>query len=350
MGHHIPVTAYAAGSRETAGNNFSENRQIRVNAVVALGSSRTDAETGNHFVTDQQCAVPVRQPFTAFHELLRHRPGAALRTDRFDEDRRRAAGVLIPLQMLFQILQIVREELVRVAEYKTRYSLRHHALRSRNPDPICHLVRPPVVRTAHLQNIFLSGSQPCNPGRTHTGLRTGSQHPEHLHARHHFGNLLRQLIFIFVEQSGGRPAGIQQINDLLPDHRVIASQNRRAAGLEQIIILVPVQVIHLRPLRLRNDDRERIVESQIVLHTSRDHRLCLGDHGLRLPALLIEIMLFVVLQRIFPNRIHRLPNQLVQLLRHRFRIEILIDAVTVVCHILPSCYLLVFHIVSGRSH
>ena len=83
-----------------------------------------------------------------------------------------------------------------------------------------------------------------------------------------------------MEKTCGRSAGIQQINDLLPDCRRVAAKNRRAACLQQIVILIAVDIRQLIAGCTRDHDRERVIESEVVLHATRNYLLCFLDHRL----------------------------------------------------------------------
>ena len=197
-----------------------------------------------------------------------------------------------------------------------------------------------MVGPAHLQNILVAGFEARNPGAHHAGLGAGPQHAEHLNRREAVGNLLRQLVLPLGEKARRRPAGVQEVDDRIPHHRVIRTQNRGPAGLQEVVIPVPVGVVELGPLGLVNHNREGIVEGQIVLHPARNDLLCLRDHRLGLLALLLKIIVHIILHRVGPHPVNGLLDQLVQLPRHLVRIEIIIpvNRVSVVCHVFFLSY------------
>ena len=276
--HTVVMAADSACSRISSRNNLSENCKIRIHVKIALRASRPDAESGHHFVKNQKRPVFMRQIFRAFDKTFGYRPGPALRPHRLDIDGCRASGQTVSLEFPLQIFQVIREELVCMPEYEPGYSLGHKSFRARHTDAVCQLVRPAVVSPAHLQDILFPGLQSGDPGRAHACLGAGSQHTELLYRRNHLRDLLRQFIFIFMEQTRGRTAGIQKIDDPFPHFRRIAAQDRGAARLQQVIIPVPVDIVELRSLRFIDHDGERVVERQIVLHPSGDHLFGFLDH------------------------------------------------------------------------
>ena len=82
-------------------------------------------------------------------------------------------------------------------------------------------------------------------------------------------NLFGDEQFRLVEQAGDRTAGFQQADDRFPHHRVVAAQNGRAAGLQEVDVLVSVFVVKVGTLRLFEADRERLVERQVMLDAAR---------------------------------------------------------------------------------
>ena len=213
-----------------------------------------------------------------------------------------------------------------------------HALCPGNPDPVGELIRPSVIAAAHLEDIGMTGLQPRDPRRAHAGLRSGSEEADHVHGGIKVADLLRQLVLIFMEQPGGRPAGIEQIDDRLAHLRRIAAEHGRSAGLKQIVIFVSVHVRHPVAGRALDRDRERIVEGEIVLHSAGDHFLRLIRHLLRCLAAGVEEGLLVLLQRLRTDRVDRLADQRVQLSCDRLRVRIMIgiNCVAIVCHLQPS--------------
>ena len=221
-------------------------------------------------------------------------------------------------------------------ENKIGHALGHDALGARDSHSVGQLIRPAVVSAAHFQNIFLPCFQPGDPGGAHGGLCSRPQHPEHLHRGHQIGDLFRQLILILVEQSRGRAAGIQQIDHLFPHFRHIAAQDGGTSGLKQIVIPIAVNIPQFCPFRLCDDDGEGVIEGQVVLHPAGDHLLCLGDHLLGLGTFCVKIVLDVVRQFVPPDRPDGLGNQLIQLRRHLFRVQIFVDCETAVSHLAAS--------------
>ena len=278
------------------------------------------------------------ESLAASYECLGHRAGAALRSDRFDEYGSSAAVQLVSSELAFEILEISREELISVSEYIVWNASRLDALGSRDPDAVCQLIGPSVICTAHLEDVLVPCLKARDPCRHHAGLSTRSEHPELIYARHALADLLSQLELVFVEESRRRTAVLQKVDYCISYYRVVAADHDRSACLKQIIVFIAVYIIEFCPLGLPDCQWERIVEREIVLHSSRDVLLGLGRHGLGTRALCLEIVLNIVLKRIFLNTIHRAVSQLIKLLYHRFSIHIFIDRKSIVCHFLSPVF------------
>ncbi|CAH0326801.1 hypothetical protein SRABI106_04782 [Rahnella aquatilis] len=53
--HHVAASAKCA-HRHAAADDFTQTGQVRHHIVILLSTAQCDAETGHHFVDDQQCA------------------------------------------------------------------------------------------------------------------------------------------------------------------------------------------------------------------------------------------------------------------------------------------------------
>ena len=170
-----------------------------------------------------------------------------------------------------------------------------------------------MISAAHLDDVLMAGSQTGHTHSAHAGLCTGTQHTEHLYGRNTVGDLLGQLVLIFMEQTGGRTAIVQQFLNLLLHYIVVRAQDGGTAGLQEVVILVAVNIVELSTLGLGHYDGERIVKRQVVLHTAGNDLFRLGDHRLRLRALLVEVFFFILLQCSRADGINRLFDERVQL-------------------------------------
>ena len=238
------------------------------------------------------------------------------------------------LELPLQIFEIIREILIRVTEDKARNTVGEHPFGPGDTDSICQLVGPAVIASAHLQDVDMPGLQPRDTLSDHAGLRSGTEEPDLVDRREEVAHLLRKLVLIFMEKTGGRPAGIQKVYDLVPDFRRIGAEDSRAACLKQVKILVAVDIDHFISKRTLDCDRERIVKCKIVFDAARNNFLCLVRQFFGLLTLLSEV-LFLIFPEIFRfDGINRLPDQRIQLSCDRCRIQIIvrINCITVVCH------------------
>src|SRR5208282_3580848 len=76
-----------------------------------------------------------------------------------------------------------------------------------------------------------------------------------------------------MQQAGDGSAGVEQRMDLLPDGSVIGREQRRSSGLEEVDITVAVDIGQIGAVSTRDCQRERIVESEIVLHAAGNNFL-----------------------------------------------------------------------------
>ena len=200
MLHAVPVAAYSACSRISAGYDLAEYREVRIDAEVALSSGKADTETCYYLVKDDERSVLVSQLHRALDELLRHRPRAALRSDRLDINRRRAACQLVSSELPFKVIKISREEFICVFESVGRHASRLHPLSSRYPYSVAQHVGPSVIGSAHLEYVLVSRPEPGDSCCHHVSFRARSQHAEHLYRRYQIGDLLSELVFVLVEE------------------------------------------------------------------------------------------------------------------------------------------------------
>ena len=335
------MAAYSACAGITAGDDFAENGQVRINSEVALSSCGADPETGNDFVEDQQRAILMSQLLAALDEFFADRPGAALGANGLHVDSSCAAGELVLFELALQILQVSREELVGVAESIARNAPGLKSLCAGDPDAVSQDIRPSVIGAAHLQDVLMTGLEPCHTGRAHAGLGAGTQHPEHLNGRHQIGDLLCQLVLELVEKPCGRTAGVQKVDDLLTDDLRVAAKHSGTACLQQIVVLIAVDVVKLRPLSLSDDYGEGIVESQIVLHSPGNDALRLRDHLFGTRALLIKVLNLISDESLRSHAVDGHVLQPVQLGADLRRVWIFIDRKTIVCHNFTSGFLLI---------
>jgi predicted methyltransferase len=153
---------------------------------------------------------------------------------------------------------------------------------------------------------FLSGCDPGNAERGHDRLRAGAEHPEHFHVRHVLVDFFGQKHFRFMQKTGDRSAGIEKFKDLLSHFRIVASENRRPACLQEIDVGIAVLVGQVRAVCRSHAHRERLVEGQVVLHAARDIFLSFFVDGMGLPAFLIivfqdDVVVIIVVH--FPDRL-----------------------------------------------
>ena len=138
-----------------------------------------------------------------------------------------------------------------------------------------------------------------------------------------------------------RAAGVQKVDDLLPHRRDVAAQDGGAPGLEQVVVPVAVDVPQLGPLRPGDDDGEGVVEGEVVLHPAGDDLFRLGDHRLGPGAFGVKVVRRVRRQPVPADGPDGLGDQLVELRRHRRRVQVLVDCETVVGHCAVPPFLLV---------
>ena len=103
--HHIAATAECANGH-SATDDFTEAGQIRHDAVIILCSGQRYAETGHHFIDDQQCAKLIAQRTQARQEFRQRRDAVHVAGDRLNDD----AGDL--LRILFKCRTYRREIVV----------------------------------------------------------------------------------------------------------------------------------------------------------------------------------------------------------------------------------------------
>ena len=67
--HAVSVSADRSGSRISAGDDFAEYGQVRVDAKEPLGAVYADPEARDDLVADEKGAVLMRQPLGSAYEF-----------------------------------------------------------------------------------------------------------------------------------------------------------------------------------------------------------------------------------------------------------------------------------------
>ena len=97
--YEISSTAYAACRRITAGNDFAEDSEVRLNSEQTLRTAKTYTETGNYFVEDKQATVLVAQCSNARVVVPIYRSSTRLRSYRLYDNGSRTATHLVELEI-----------------------------------------------------------------------------------------------------------------------------------------------------------------------------------------------------------------------------------------------------------
>ena len=222
---------------------------------------------------------------------MRNGPRAALGADRLDNDARCTAEQHVALEHILQHGQIVRPHLVRRLIAAAGNPVRFQKCPAAGDfQTVDHLVGPAVVRAADLDDALFARRNARDAERRHDGLRAAAEHTEHLDVRHMPVDLFRDHQLGFVQQTCHRAAFVQQFNHLFPDDGIVAAEDRRAAGLQEVNVLVAVLVVEIRAVGPRHAHGKRLVEGQIMLDAAGDILLRLLIHSLGGFALFIEIL------------------------------------------------------------
>ena len=227
--HDVAAAADAAGHRVAAGDALAEDGEVGAHAEVPLRPAQPEPEPGDDLVEDEQRAELVAQLAHGGVEAERHRPRAALRADRLDDHRRRAAHQLVLLELPAQRVQVVGEELARRRRGAERDALGLEPPGAGHVQAVDHLVAPAVVRAADLDHPLLAGEGARAADGRHHALGAGAEHAEHLAGRHEPAHELRQLELVLVEEAGHGAGLLDDLRDLAAHRLVVAAEHRRAA-------------------------------------------------------------------------------------------------------------------------
>ena len=193
------------------------------------------------------------------------------------------------MQLAAQGLEVVGEDLAGARRGAERDALGLEAPGAGHVQPVDHLVAPAVVGAAELDHPLLAGERARRADGGHHALGPRAEHAEHLAGRHQPVDQLRQLELVLVEQPGDRAGGGDHLGDLLAQRRVVAAEDGRAAGLEEVDVLVAVDVPEVRALGLLDGQRERVVEGEVVLHAAGDELTRFVGELLAAAALRLEV-------------------------------------------------------------
>ena len=311
--HDVSVTGNAACARITTGDDFTEDGEVGVDAVVALCAGHADAETGDDFVTDEECAVLAAEGLDALDELFGDGTRCGLGADGLDVDSSGAAVELVEPEFLLEVLKVAGEEFLGVFEDEGRDAAGLEVAGAGDTHAPCQLIGPAVVGAAHLQDVFLAGGKTGNTDCAHAGLSTRTEHTEHVDRGNAVSDLFAELVLVLVEQTGGGAAGLQKVDDGVADDGVVGTEDGRAAGLEQVVVLVAVDVIEFRAFRFGEDQRMGIVEGKVVLDAAGDDVLRFFDHLAGLGTLLAIVLVLVLLESFGGDGVDGFLDELVEL-------------------------------------
>ena len=118
--HNFSVAADAACTGIAAGDDFTENGDIGINAVIALSTGKTDTEACYNLVTNKKSTILAAKCLNALREILINRACCRFRAARLNEHSCRAAAEFIKNKLLFKAFKIIREEFLSVLEYEKR--------------------------------------------------------------------------------------------------------------------------------------------------------------------------------------------------------------------------------------
>ena len=323
--HDVSVAGNAACARVTAGDDLTEDGEVGVDAVVALGTGHADAEAGDDFVTDEERAVLAAEGLDAFDELFGDGTGGGLGADGLDVDRSGAAVELVEPEFLLEVLKVAGEEFLGMFEDEGRDAAGLEVPGAGDTHAPCQLIGPAVVGAAHLQDVLFAGGKTGHTDSAHAGLGARAEHTEHVDGRDAVGDLLAEFVLVLVEEAGGGAAGVQKVDDGFADDGVVGTEDGRAAGLEQVVVLVAVDVIELRAFRFGEDQRMRIVEGEVVLDAAGDDRFGLFDHFTGLLALLAIVLVLVLLESFGGDGVNGFLDERVEFIVQRFCVGVLRD-------------------------
>ena len=100
-----------------------------------------------------------------------------------------------------------------------------------------------------------------------------------------------------MEKTCGRAAILKELNNLISYNIVVRADDCGAACLKEVVIFITVNIIKPVALCLYHNNRERIVESKIVLNAAGNDCFSLFNLLLRLFALLCEVLFLIFFKR-----------------------------------------------------
>ena len=186
--------------------------------------------------------------------------------------------------------QRFREDLAGVGGGAERDALGVHPPGAGDAQPDNHGVGPAVVGPAHLDHHRLAAEGAGAADGGHDGLRARAQRPVDLDAGQVLVDQFGQPEFVLVEQPGHRAALAHHLVDPVPHRRVVAAEDRRTAGLQEVDVGVAVEVGEVGALRLGDGQRERVVEREVVLDATGDALLGPGGDLLAAHAPGLEVV------------------------------------------------------------
>ena len=246
--HELAATGIGA-HRHAAADDLAIGDQVGMDAIVALGAARREAEARDDLVENEQRAVGVAQTPECLQKSRLGRHHAHVGRHRLHDHRGHLAGVGLEKGADRGGVVIPRGERIGGHLRRNAGGIRRAAGEGAGTGLDQHGIRVSMVAAGKLDDFAPAGGAPRQAQGGHDGLGAGIDHAHHLRA----GHLGHQLGHLHLDLRGRAEAqavahGLQ--HGLL--HRLVAvTQDQRSPGADEVNILVAVHVDDAASLALR---------------------------------------------------------------------------------------------------
>ena len=192
--HQIFAAAVGA-DRQPAADDLAEARQIGNDAAPALRAAGTDAESGDHFVEDQQDAVARADLAQALQKPRLRQHHAHVAGDRLDDERGDLIGERFAEPLDRRHVVIGGEQRVGCRGARDARAGRHAERRQARPGLHEKLIAVPVIAALELDDLLAPRVRARHAHGAHRRFGAGADEAHHLERRHHLPHELAELHF-----------------------------------------------------------------------------------------------------------------------------------------------------------
>jgi len=214
---------------------------VGLDVVKPRGAFEAHAETGDHFVEDQQDAVALRDRAQELQVLFRLQQQTVVRRDGLDDHRRDVVRVIGDRHL--EGAPVVQRHHDRIVRHRVGHAGGGGDAEGRQPAARLHQqgVHVSVVTAFELDDQRTTRHAAREPDGRHHRFRAGAHEPDHLDVPVVFQNELRQLVLLARRRAEGCPQA-HRVHDRRAHARMVVPEDQRSPGTTEVDVTLSVGV------------------------------------------------------------------------------------------------------------